>query len=120
MKHPKLNNPNLTNEEKTKLLKATMSSEDKDSINEMLKNGMSLEEAMKQIASNKAHQEKPNDIEENEFERRIRKLCNGKILPDEEMLELIRQNLIESDQKKLSVMVENGCSIRDIIKYFLR
>lgn len=121
-----LEDPNISNEDKMKLLQETLSDEAKAAMEKLLADGYTMDEVMKLMA---AH---GNDVEglaaaaaalsneETEFKKKMKELAGGKDLSDEQMLELMKSQLGAGSKAELEALLAKGVSLQDAMNYMMR
>merc|ERR1712013_551469 len=121
-----MGDPNISNEDKMKLLQETLSDEAKAAMEKLLADGYTMDEVMKLMA---AH---GNDVEgltaaaaalsneETEFKKKMKELAGGKDLSDEQMLELMKSQLGAGSKAELEALLAKGVSLQDAMNYMGR
>merc|ERR1719339_495045 len=121
-----LEDPNIFNEDKMKLLQETLSDEAKAAMEKLLADGYTMDEVMKLMA---AH---GNDVEglaaaaaalsneETEFKKKMKELAGGKDLTEEQMLELMKSQLGAGSRAELEALLAKGVSLQDAMNYMMR
>ena len=121
-----LEDPNMSNEDKMKLLQETLSDEAKAAMEKLLADGYTMDEVMKLMA---AH---GNDVEglaaaaaalsneETDFKKKMKELAGGKDLTDEQMLELMKSQLGAGSRAELEALLAKGVSLQDAMNYMMR
>merc|ERR1719222_42877 len=121
-----LEDPNMSNEDKMKLLQETLSDEAKAAMEKLLADGYTMDEVMKLMA---AH---GNDVEglaaaaaklsneETEFKKKMKELAGGKDLSEEQMLELMKSQLGAGSRAELEALLAKGVSLQDAMNYMMR
>ena len=107
---------NISDVEKKSMLEKQLSLEDKAQMEEMLKNGCSLEEVIGHFMNRSYSPER----EKSEFAKNIERLSAGKDLSEDELLKLVMSNLDKESEEKMTEMLEKGYSKQDVINYFLK
>merc|ERR1711915_1150628 len=108
-------NRKLSNEELVDLLSKELGTTDKAQMNEMLKNGCSVEEVFDLFINRGTTPEVPLT----ELAKRVKKFSKGKILGKKDILTLIKYQLSEESKSKLENMLQKGYKIDDVIEHFL-
>jgi transposase len=121
-----LDDPNMSTEDKMKLLKENLSDEAKAAMDKLLAEGYTMEEVMNLM---KTH---GNDIEglaaaaaalnneENDLKRRLKELAGGRDLTDDQMVELMKSQLGAGSRAELEAMLASGVSLEDAMKFMMR
>ena len=121
-----LEDPNISNEDKMKLLQETLSDEAKAAMEKLLADGYTMDEVMKLMA---AH---GNDVgglaaaaaalsnEETDFKKKMKELAGGKDLSEEQMLELMKSQLGAGSRAELEALLAKGVSLQDAMNYMMR
>merc|ERR1711874_775841 len=108
-------NRKLSREELVDLMSKELGTADKAQMEEMLKNGCSIEEVF-DLFMNRGT---TPDIPQTELAKRVKKLSKGKILAKKDILTLIKYQLTEESKSKLETMLQKGYKIDDVIEHFL-
>ena len=104
----------MTEEEIKQVLSSELSGKDKEKMEEMLKQGYSMEDILDHF------QNRASDNEaRSELAKKIKKMSGGKKLSDSDMLELIKDQLGEEGKKQLENMLKEGKSMKDVIDHFI-
>jgi len=103
----------LSEDELLELVKSNISVEEKTMMEEMLKDGKSMEDIIRKLSDTS----KPN--KEETLSEKIKKLSEDKNLSTDELLELIKNSVSEEQRSQISSMLSSGKSPEDIVKYFL-
>merc|ERR1711981_1224655 len=107
-----------TDEEKdreaVKKLEALFNDQDM-SVEEMLKNGCSIEEVMGHFMSRKSPEK-----EKSKFAQNIEKLIGGKELSPDAVLDIIAEQLDDEQRQKMEEMLSKGYTKQDVINHFMR
>ena len=82
-------------------------------MNEMMKQGKSVEEIMKQLA------ESCDPPASETLSERIKKLSAGRKLSNEEILDLMKENISDNQKKEMAKMLADGVSPEDVVKFFM-
>lgn len=107
---------NMTEEDKVLMLEKQLSNEDKAQMEEMLKNGCSIEEVISHFMNRSISPER----EKSTFAKTIERLCEGKNLSQDELLLLISENLDTESIEKMNEMLKKGYSKQDVINHFMK
>jgi len=109
---------NITNpSEKLDAMRGVLSDKDKAQMEQMLKQGCSMEEVIEHF-SNRGME--PSGIVGNsDLAVAVRKISEGKTLTPDQMLSLISEQLSEEGQKTMEDMLSKGYSKEDVIQHFL-
>ena len=91
---------NMTEEDKVVMLEKQLSNEDKAQMEEMLRNGCSIEEVIGHFMNRSISPEK----EKSTFAKTIERLSEGKNLSQDEILLLISENLDTESIEKMNEM----------------
>lgn len=111
----KLINSSMSEKEIMELMKDQLTNSDKKIMENMLKQGKSMQDVLNHFSEKVKLQSFPN----NELMQKIKKLSSGRKLSSEEMLDLIRENISGEDKEKMESMMKAGFSATDIVKHFL-
>merc|ERR1719320_2435431 len=104
-----------TKEEKVSMLGKQLNSEDQAQMEEMLKNGCSIEEVMGHFMSRKSPEK-----EKSKFAQNIKKLIAGKDLSPDAVLDIIAEQLDDEQRQKMEEMLSKGYTKQDVINHFMR
>jgi len=110
------NDQNMSDEEKLSMLEKQLSNEDKIQMEEMLKNGCSIEEVIGHFMSRSMSPER----EKSAFAKDIERLAAGKDMTEGELLQLISENLDQESVEKMNEMLKKGYSKQDVINHFMK
>ena len=110
-----MNDENLTEENKLEFLRNQLSKEDLAQMEEMLKDGGSLEDVMQQMLKSKSTE----SLAETELSRVVHQMIGDRTLTNAEILDLIKSQLDEASKKELAKMLEKGVSEQEVIDHFL-
>merc|ERR1719500_2251830 len=114
-----LEDPNMSNEDKMKLLQETLSEEAKAAMEKLLADGYTMDEVLKLMA---AHGNNVAGLtaaaaalsnEETEFKKKMKELAGGKDLTEEQMLELMKSQLGAGSRAELEALLAKGVSLQD-------
>ena len=121
-----LDDPNMSTEDKMKLLQENLSDEAKAAMDKLLAEGYTMEEVMNLM---KTH---GNDVagltaaanalnnEETDFKKRMKELAGGQDLTEEQMLELMKSQLGSGSRAELEKMLAQGYSMEDAMAFMMR
>merc|ERR1712032_1183789 len=109
------NDQDMSEEEKVSMLGKQLNSEDQAQMEEMLKNGCSIEEVMGHFMSRKSPEK-----EKSKFAQNIEKLIGGKDLSPDAVLDLISEQLDDEQRQKMEEMLSKGYTKQDVINHFMR
>merc|ERR1719391_1384853 len=109
------NDQDMSEEEKVSMLGKQLNSEDQAQMEEMLKNGCSIEEVMGHFMSRKSPEK-----EKSKFAQNIEKLIGGKDLSPDAVLEIISEQLDDEQRQKMEEMLSKGYTKQDVINHFMR
>merc|ERR1712212_461134 len=107
---------NMSNEEKLEMLAKQLNNKDKSQMEDMLKNGCSIEEVIGHFMNRSMSPSR----EKSSFAKNIERLSEGKDLSETEMLNLIQDNLDQESVDKMNEMLSKGYSKEDVINHFLK
>merc|ERR1719412_1203349 len=93
----------------------TSSKEDLAQMEEMLKDGGSLEDVMQQMLKSKSTE----SLAETELSKVIHQMMGDNTLTNSEILDLIRDQIDEASREELAKMLEKGFSEQEVIDHFL-
>ena len=110
-----MNDENLTEENKLEFLRNQLSKEDLAQMEEMLKDGGSLEDVMQQMLKSKSTE----SLAETELSRVVHQMIGDRKLTNAEILDLIKTQLDEASKEELAKMLEKGFSEQEVIDHFL-
>merc|ERR1719450_419025 len=110
-----MNDENMSEENKLEILRNQLSKEDLAQMEEMLKDGGSLEDVMQQMLKSKSTE----SLAESELSRLIHQMMGEKELSNKEILNLIRDQIDEASKEELLKMLEKGFSEQEVIDHFL-
>jgi hypothetical protein len=102
---------NLTEQELFNLLKEKMGSDSRNKMEEMLAAGYTMQEVIKHFME----KGKTQGEENKEFTDRMNKLMSGKDMSKEEILEMMKYELGDSDKAKMEEMLKSGMSMQEVI-----
>merc|ERR1711892_699428 len=104
----------MSEEEMKQILSSELSTKDKQRMEEMLKQGYSMEEVVDHF------QNRGTDNEaKTELAKKIKKLSGGKKLSNEDMIELIKDQLSDEGKKQMEEILKDGKSMKDVIDHFM-
>merc|ERR1711962_1294427 len=109
------NDQDMSEEEKVNMLGKQLNSEDQAQMEEMLKNGCSIEEVMGHFMSRKSPEK-----EKSKFAENIEKLIAGKDLSPDAVLDIIAEQLDDEQRQKMEEMLSKGYTKQDVINHFMR
>merc|ERR1719438_716885 len=101
-------NSSLSEEEMRQVLAAELQGKDKEMMEQMLRQGYSMEEILEHFQS---RAESRADCK-SELSRKIKKLSSGRKLSSEDMLQLIKEQLGEEGRSQLEKMLKEGQSMQ--------
>jgi len=104
----------MSEEEIKQILSSELSGKDKKKMDEMLKQGFSMEEVLDHFQNRGSENEAKTELA-----RKVKKLSAGKKLSNEDMIELIKDQLSEEGKKKMEEMLKEGKSMKDVIDHFM-
>merc|ERR1712179_864761 len=104
----------MSEEEIKQILSSELSGKDKKKMDEMLKQGFSMEEVLDHFQNRGSE-----DEAKTELARKVKKLSAGKKLSNQDMIELIKDQLSEEGKKKMEEMLKEGKSMKDVIDHFM-
>jgi len=104
----------MSEEEIKQALSAELSTKDQEKMNEMLKQGFSVEEVLDHFQNRGSEEENSSELA-----RKIKKLSGGKKLSNEDMISLIKDQLSEEGKKQMDEMLKEGKSMKDVIDHFM-
>ena len=110
-----MNDENMTEENKLEILRNQLSKEDLAQMEEMLKDGGSLEDVMQQMLKSKSTE----SLAETELSRVVHQLMGERELSQAEILELIKEQLDSAGRAELEKMLVGGFSQQEVIDHFL-
>jgi len=110
-----MNDENMTEENKLEILRNQLSKEDLAQMEEMLKDGGSLEDVMQQMLKSKSTE----SLAETELSRVIHQMMGERQLSNGEILDLIKNQIDEAGQAELQNMLMQGFSEQEVIDHFL-
>lgn len=110
-----MNDENMTEENKLEILRNQLSKEDLAQMEEMLKDGGSLEDVMQQMLKSKSTE----SLAETELSKVIHQMMGDNTLTNSEILDLIRDQIDEASREELAKMLEKGFSEQEVIEHFL-
>jgi len=105
----------LSSEQKLELMTDQLGKADKEQMEEMLKNGCSIEEVFELFTSRGSTPSGPRT----DLANRVKKHSKGRILPKKDMLMLIKMQLTEESKVQLEKMLEKGYKESDVIEFYL-
>ncbi len=100
--------------EKLELIRDVLMPADIKQIERLLSSGLSMEEVLEHFSDRST-----KDAFVNELSKKVKKLSNGKPLPPEQMLELIKGELSEAGKRELEALQQKGFNPQDLVEYFL-
>merc|ERR1719341_3194037 len=110
-----INDENMSEENKLEMLRNQLSKEDLAQMEELLRDGGSLQDVMQTILKSKS----TDSIVENELSAMVQKaMAEGK-LSNSEVLGLIKGQLDEQDKAKMAAMLAKGMTEQEVINHFL-
>jgi len=104
----------MTEEEIKQVLSSELSTKDKQKMDELLKQGFSMDEVLDHFQNRGSE-----DEAKSELAKKIKKLSGGKKLSNEDMIELIKDQLSEEGKEKMEEMLKAGKSMKDVIDHFM-
>ena len=110
-----MNDENMTEENKLEILRNQLSKEDLAQMEEMLKDGGSLEDVMQQMLKSKSTE----SLAETELSRVLHQIMGDRKLSNGEILDLIKNQIDEADRDEMEKMFEQGFSQQEVIDHFL-
>ena len=97
-----MNDENMTEENKLEILRNQLSKEDLAQMEEMLKDGGSLEDVMQQMLKSKSTE----SLAETELSRVLHQIMGDRKLSNGEILDLIKNQIDEADRDEMEKMFE--------------
>ena len=110
-----MSNENMSEHSKLEMLRNQLSKEDLAQMEEMLKDGGSLEDVMQKILKSKSTE----SLVESELSSIVHRALAEGNLSNAKVLDLIKGQLDEEDRKAMAAMLEKGMSEQDIIDHFM-
>ena len=110
-----MNDENMTEESKLEILRNQLSKEDLAQMEEMLKDGGSLDDVMQQMLKSKSTE----SLVESELSKIVHQMMGDKTLTNAEILDLIKDQMDEASIMELEKMLEKGFSEQEVIDHFL-
>ena len=110
-----MNDDNMTEENKLEILRNQLSKEDLAQMEEMLKDGGSLEDVMQQMLKSKSTE----SLEETQLSKIVHQMMGDRTLSNSEILELIKDQIDDAAREELVKMLESGLSEQEVIDHFL-
>ena len=110
-----MNDENMTEANKLEILRNQLSKEDLAQMEEMLKDGGSLEDVMQQMLKSKSTE----SLAETELSKIVHQMMGDKTLTNAEILDLIKDQIDEASKEELAKMLEKGFSEQEVIDHFL-
>ena len=110
-----MNDENMSEESKLEILRNQLSKEDLAQMEEMLKDGGSLDDVMQQMLKSKS----TDNLAETELSKMISKMIGEHQITNKEIIKMIKEQVDEDSKCELEDMVEKGLSDQEIIDYFL-
>ena len=107
-----IENNNLSLAEVLELMKGQLGEEEQARLEEMLGGGLSVQEALDQLAEGLT---KKTDLAQ-----KMQQLMEGKDLSEKEVLELLKGQLGKQALSKMQDMLKNGMTEQEVIDYFMR
>merc|ERR1711892_72410 len=110
-----MNDENMSDQNKLEILRNQLSKEDLAQMEEMLKDGGSLEDVMQQMLKSKSTE----SLAETELSKVVHLMMGDKELSNKEILNLIRDQVDEKAREEMENMLKKGFSEQEIIEHFL-
>merc|ERR1712106_742145 len=110
-----MNDENMSDQNKLEILRNQLSKEDLAQMEEMLKDGGSLEDVMQQMLKSKSTE----SLAETEISKIVHLMMGDKELSNKEILNLIRDQVDEKAREEMENMLKKGFSEQEIIEHFL-
>merc|ERR1712228_665847 len=110
-----MNDENMSEENKLEILRNQLSKEDLAQMEEMLKDGGSLEDVMQQILKSKSTE----SLVESELSKIVHQMMGDKNLSNEEILNLIKDQIDEKSKEEMENMLKKGFTEQEVIDHFL-
>ena len=105
----------MTEKDKLEILRNQLSKEDVAQMEELLKDGGSVDDVMNQILKSKSTE----SVTESELSKVVHQIFGGKPISTADMLDAIKGQLDEEARKEMETMIKDGLSDQDVIDYFL-
>merc|ERR1711884_360759 len=99
-----MNDENMSEQNKLEILRNQLSKEDLAQMEEMLKDGGSLEDVMQQMLKSKSTE----SLAETELSKVIHQMMGDNTLTNSEILDLIRDQIDEASREELAKMLEKA------------
>merc|ERR1719391_389169 len=98
------------------LIKDQLDDESRKKMEEMVKNGCPLDEAIEHFLK----KGKTLEQVQNEKSEKLREMMEGKEdMKPEEVIDLLRSELGKEDKAQLEKMLSSGCSMQEVIDHFM-
>merc|ERR1712179_284219 len=110
-----MNDENMSEQNKLEILRNQLSKEDLAQMEEMLKDGGSLEDVMQQMLKSKSTE----SLAESELSKIVHQMMGDKELSNKEILSLIRDQIDEKARDEMENMLKKGFSEQEVIEHFL-
>merc|ERR1712029_582601 len=101
-----MNDENMSEQNKLEILRNQLSKEDLEQMEEMLRDGGSLEDVMQQILKSKSTE----SLAESELSKIVHQMMGDKELSNKEILSLIRDQIDEKARDEMENMLKKGFS----------
>lgn len=126
-----LDNSNMSKEEIFEALRSQLGSEDQAKIEEMLRQGMTMEDIIKhftgqeEVSLDRRPSRSSADLNNNEqpgseFARRMQELMANGNLSEEAMIELMKQQLGAGSRAEMEEMLRQGYSMQEVLDHFMK
>merc|ERR1719427_1415041 len=110
-----MNDENMSDQNKLEILRNQLSKEDLAQMEEMLKDGGSLEDVMQQMLKSKSTE----SLAETELSKIVHQMMGEKELTNTEILNLIKDQIDEKAREEMENMLKKGFSEQEVIEHFL-
>merc|ERR1711962_1578247 len=110
-----MSDESMSDSSKLEMLRNQLSKEDLAQMEEMLRDGGSLEDVMQQILKSKSTE----SLAESDLSSIVHKAMAEGNMSNEMVLDLIKSQLDEHDQKEMALMLEKGMTEQEVIDHFL-
>merc|ERR1719391_1954963 len=107
----------MSQDEIMTIMNEQLSEQEKAIVNEMLKEGKSLENILNELSGSPPSS--PKSAQTESLSERIKKLSGNRKLSTEEMLKLIEDNIADDQKKEMAKMLADGISPEEVAKHFM-
>ena len=97
------------------IMKSVLGPFDKSQVEEMLRRGCQTPEIV-QLFLNRGK----NPAKKTEFAARMERLLNGQLLPPQEVLEIMRENLDDVSKEEIDQLLSKGYTVQDVIEHMFK